>query len=284
VPNNVQRREQAKRKLERQIARRAERAKRQRIIAVVLSVVAVLVVGGGVWFLATRGSSSGDAAAAPSSSAQAEGKKTGGPCAYAETPSEPAAKEAGLPDDPNPTPNTGTTSVSMKTDQGDIPLALDKAKAPCTVQSFTHLVQKKYYDGTPCHRLTTADSLKVLQCGDPKGTGQGGPGYTIKDEKPTDLKPADDGQASIYPRGTLAMAKTQAPDSGGSQFFLVYADSKLPPDYTVFGKISDAGMAVIDKVAAGGVQPTQDPQTGQPSTTDGKPAIPVNIQTATVVN
>jgi peptidyl-prolyl cis-trans isomerase B (cyclophilin B) len=116
----------------------------------------------------------------------------------------------------------------------------------------------------------------VLQCGDPTGTGTGGPGYTIADEPPTDLAPAATGGGTvIYPRGTVAMAKTAAPNSGGSQFFLVYADSTLPPQYTVFGTIDEAGLATVDTVAGAG----SDESNGAG---DGKPNTPVTIQSATV--
>jgi peptidyl-prolyl cis-trans isomerase B (cyclophilin B) len=132
-----------------------------------------------------------------------------------------------------------------------------------------------YFDGTPCHRLTTSESLKVLQCGDPTGLGTGGPGYTINDEPPTSLATDAQSGVAVYPRGTVAMAKTAAPDSGGSQFFLVYADSQLPPDYTVFGTIGDAGLATLDAIAAAG----SDGSSGSPS--DGAPVSAVTIQTAT---
>ena len=139
------------------------------------------------------------------------------------------------------------------------------------------LTKAKYFDATKCHRLTTTEGLKVLQCGDPKGQGNGGPGFTLPDEKPKDLKagkPAQDGSPTvIYPRGVLAMANTGAPNSGGSQFFMVYGDSTLPANYTVFGTIEAPGLTVLDKVAAGGVEGGQQ---------DGAPHVPVNIQTATV--
>jgi cyclophilin family peptidyl-prolyl cis-trans isomerase len=125
-------------------------------------------------------------------------------------------------------------SITLHTSQGDIPLTMPRAEAPCTVASFVFLAQKGYFNQTPCHRLTAADSLKVLQCGDPTGTGTGGPGYTIPDENPTNLPPAPGAQgASLYARGTVAMANTGQPHSGGSQFFLVYANSELPPSYAV---------------------------------------------------
>jgi len=277
VSTNQQRREAAKRKLERQLSRRAERAKRRRIIGVVATVVAVLVVAGGIWFLTTVGDSDDTTTpAASETSTPAEAKNSGGPCAYTETPQEPAAKPVGLPADPAQTPNTGTVNLAVKTDQGDIGLVLDRAKAPCTVQSVEHLAKAKFFDATKCHRLTASAGLKVLQCGDPTGTGTGGPGYTVKDEFPTDLAVATEPQgASVYPRGVLAMANTGQPNSGGSQFFLVYGDSKLPPQYTVFGTIDAAGLATLDKIAAGGITPGNSPE-------DGEPKLPVNIQTATV--
>ena len=119
---------------------------------------------------------------------------------------------------------------------------LDKATAPCTVGSFVHLAQSGYFDDTPCHRLTASPSLSVLQCGDPSGTGGGGPGYTFADETTADM---------TYPAGTVAMANA-GPDTNGSQFFLVYADSMLPPDYTVFGTITE-GLDVITGIAAQGI-------------------------------
>ncbi len=115
----------------------------------------------------------------------------------------------------------------------------------------------------------------MLQCGDPTGTGTGGPGYRFPNEYPTNQYRLTDprmGQPVEYPRGTLAMANS-GPGTNGSQFFLVYKDSMLPPTYTVFGTIDAAGLAVVDKVAAGGVQGGTD---------DGKPTTSVNIQSVTV--
>jgi peptidyl-prolyl cis-trans isomerase B (cyclophilin B) len=205
-----------------------------------------------------------------------------GPCKYTTTPHYPAppGKVVGLPTDPTPTPNTGTVPVTLQTTQGPIPLTLDRAAAPCTVQSFLFLAQQKFYDNTPCHRLTADDTLKVLQCGDPTGTGEGGPGYTIPDEKPT-LAPAPGAQpgtpVDVYPAGTVAMANTGEPNSGGSQFFLVYADSELPPTYAVFATVGPAGLSTLNTIAAGGITPGTDPQNGTPETTDGKPKLPVTI-------
>lgn len=280
MPTNEQRRQAAKRKLERQIVRRAERAKRRRTVAVSVTIATVVVVVVGVYLIATVGGGDDQQAAAANpteteteTSDAAAPNTTGGPCAYTATPNEPAAKPVELPADPTPTTNTGTVKVSLKTNQGDVPLTLDRAAAPCTVQSIEHLVRSQYYDNTPCHRLTASSGLKVLQCGDPTGQGTGGPGYTINDEPPTNLQPAAGG-AVIYPRGTLAMAKTSAPNSGGSQFFLVYGDSTLPPDYTVFGTVGPEGLATLDAIAQGGSDDKNGPG-------DGAPRTPVTIQTAT---
>lgn len=281
MPTNEQRRQAAKRKLERQLARRAERAKRRRIIAVVASVVLVLLAVGGIYWLAA-GNDKQTPAAQPSdtstSTTPAEpAKTTEGACKYTSTPAEPAAKPVEVPEDPAAKVTTGTVAVTLKTNNGDIPLTLDRAKAPCTVQSIEHLVKAKFYDNSPCHRLVSGENFKVLQCGDPSGQGTGGPGYTIPDEKPTDLAPAPTGGgASVYPRGVVAMANTGAPNSGGSQFFLVFGSTFLAPDYTVFGTIGEAGLATLDKIGAAGV----DPATDTSGRGDGKPLLATTITEA----
>lgn len=187
-----------------------------------------------------------------------------------------AAKQVNPPAEVNP-PVEGMVAVNLDTTAGPIGLTLDRAAAPCTVESMVSLVEQQYYNGTPCHRLTT-QGIFVLQCGDPTGKGSGGPGYTVQDEPPTDLAPyllnGQETGSSIYPRGTVAMAKTAAPDSGGSQFFLVYKDSPLPPVYTAFGTIDEAGLATLDAVAAKGLAGS--------AAADGAPAEKVEIVTATV--
>jgi peptidyl-prolyl cis-trans isomerase B (cyclophilin B) len=210
-------------------------------------------------------------AAAPASATGAgPAQPTGGPCAYTPTPDDPAARPVPLPRDPTPTPDRGVVQVVLRTNLGPIPLRLDRAAAPCTVQSFLHLVRHRFYDRTVCHRLTAYPTLSVLQCGDPTGTGEGGPGYRYKDELPTNLPPAPTdptGARRVYARGVLAMANA-GPDTNGSQFFLVYADSALRPDYTIFGTVGRTGLRTLDRVAAGGVEPTAD----DPAPVDGAPA------------
>jgi peptidyl-prolyl cis-trans isomerase B (cyclophilin B) len=275
VPTNEQRRQAAKRKLERQLARRAERAKRRRIIAVASSVTIVLLAVAGIYFLA---SGTGEAPAAQDSASASPtpaAQPTDGPCKYLSTPDEPAAKPVDLPPDPTPTPNTGTAQLTLKTNNGDIALTLDLAKAPCTVQSIQHLATAKFYDGSPCHRMVNADNFKILQCGDPSGEGKGGPGYTIPDEKPTDLAASPEAGTSIYPRGAVAMANSGAPNSGGSQFFLIFGSTYLPPNYTIFATVGEPGLAVLDKIGASGVDDSEQPGSG-----DGKPKLATTITEA----
>ena len=203
---------------------------------------------------------------------------TSGPCGYTATPDDPAVRPVSLPPDPQPTPDKGIVRVVVATNQGPMLLSLDRAKAPCTVQSFLHLARSRFYDFTTCHRLTLYPTLKVLQCGDPSGTGEGGPGYSYKDELPTGLPnwPTDPtGVSKVYARGTVAMANA-GPNTNGSQFFLVFADSRLRPNYTIFGTVDRLGLAALDRVAAGGIAPTPDDPTG----VDGAPIRTTNILVA----
>ncbi|MGC2655214.1 MAG: peptidylprolyl isomerase [Mycobacterium sp.] len=193
----------------------------------------------------------------------------GGNCRYA-----PTSDQTGKPVNPPRSGQVATdpahVAATIDTTAGVIGLQLAKNESPCTVNSFVNLAQQKFFDGSPCHRLTTSPGLSVLQCGDPKGDGTGGPGYKFADEYPTDQYPPDDPaghQPVVYPRGTLAMANS-GPNTNGSQFFLVYKDSELPPNYTVFGTIGENGLATLDKIAASGVSRGRD---------DGPPATAVTI-------
>lgn len=172
-------------------------------------------------------------------------------------------------------PRRGTAQIAVTTGSGEVPLVLDREGAPCNVASFVHLAEQQYFDDTECHRLTQGaegSQLSVLQCGDPTGTGLSGPGYSIVDEPPTDLAVAEDGSGmSVYPRGTVAMAKSQAPNSAGSQFFLVYEDSMLPPEYTVMGTIGEAGLEVLDEIAEAGTK--SDDQADPASETPRRPVV-----------
>jgi peptidyl-prolyl cis-trans isomerase B (cyclophilin B) len=288
VPTNEQRRATAKRKLERQLERRAEKERRRRIFTIVGSVAAAIVVIGAIVatvVITNKDSSSQTASAAtttsgaPSSEAPptpgalppfAAPANLGGNCQYpasqekASKPTKPP-RAGKVPTDP------AQVSASMSTNQGNLGLQLDNAKSPCTVNSFANLAQQGFFNDTPCHRLTTSAGLAVLQCGDPTGQGTGGPGYQFENEYPTNQFQPDDPKLQEpvkYPRGTLAMANA-GPGTNGSQFFLVYKDSELPPNYTVFGTIDQTGLATLDKIAAAG---TVD---GGP---DGKPKNDVMIK------
>jgi peptidyl-prolyl cis-trans isomerase B (cyclophilin B) len=151
---------------------------------------------------------------------------------------------------------TGSVPVTIDTNVGTLTATLDADAAPCTVSSFVSLAAQGYFDGTPCHRLTT-QGIYVLQCGDPTGTGSGGPGYTITDELHG---------TEAYTPGTLAMANTGQPNSGGSQFFIVYKDStaNLQKLYTVFGHLDKKSLAAVRKVAAKGSDNSNGPGDGAP--------------------
>jgi len=284
VPTNQQRRATAKRKLQRQLERRAQQARRRRIVTIAaLSVFAVAVVVAVVGYFVI-GKSPGHKTAAPNAPTTSAGAAPaasgllppfkppaglGENCQYPASP-QPAAKQVSPPRSGKVPTDPAQVSVSMVTDHGPIGIQLDNAKSPCTVNSFASLAGQKFFDNTACHRLTTAPTLGVLQCGDPTGQGTGGPGYQFANEYPTNQYPPGDPalqQPIVYPRGTLAMANA-GPDTNGSQFFLVYKDSQLPPNYTVFGTIDATGLATLDKIAAAGVAGGGE---------DGKPATPVTI-------
>ncbi|MFT3886938.1 MAG: peptidylprolyl isomerase [Arachnia sp.] len=178
--------------------------------------------------------------------ADANKSNPGGSASGTVTCSYPSDGEPARPADPPSTtavPATGTVTATLSMTAGDVTLTLDRAKAPCTVNSFVSLAQQGYFDDTVCHRLVDT-GIFILQCGDPTATGTGGPGYTVPDE----LTPPP-----TYPAGTVAMAKRPAPNTGGSQFFLVYDDTKLPAEYTVFGTMDQAGIDVVGGIAAQGV-------------------------------
>jgi peptidyl-prolyl cis-trans isomerase B (cyclophilin B) len=274
VSPNRREREYARRRYQkwqlRQIARQAKRRRLRRTSAVAAAAVAtVAVILGAIWLLTGKGSGTSSAAqSTPKATATASASQAAdNPCpAPSVTPpakpktfaSAPAASTAGK-----------TWNLTLDTSCGGVLIQMDGTKAPHAVAAMLLLARNGYFDGSPCHRLTTA-GIYVLQCGDPTGTGTGGPGFEYG---PVENAPKN----NVYPAGTVAMARRGGnAKSIGSQFFLVYKDSTIPSDaaggYTVIGKVV-GGEDVVEKVAAGGVAGG-----GQ----DGKPERAISIVSTSV--
>jgi peptidyl-prolyl cis-trans isomerase B (cyclophilin B) len=168
-------------------------------------------------------------------------------CVYSKD-GQQASRDVKLP--PAVPDHDGKVAVTMKTTVGDLHLSLDAKDKPCTVNSFLSLAEQDYYDKTPCHRMGATAPYFFLQCGDPTGSGYGGPGYTVPDELTG---------KETYTAGTIAMARTSAPNSGGSQFFLVYGDSSWNPDYATFGTFDSSSIRILQGVGAKGTDATEHP-------------------------
>ncbi len=254
-----QERAAARRRAEKLNAKQAQKqreAVRNRQVAVV--VLAVLAVVAGFVFLTTQLDDKQAPAAAPTApSASATTSVVAGCTAPPAPPRAPT--KAAMPDKATAAGKTFTAVVT--TNCGDITVELDGAKAPQTVASFVGLAKADYFADSPCHRVTT-EGIFVLQCGDPLGGTGSGPGYSYGIENaPKDGK---------YPKGTLAMARTNDPNSNADQFFVVYKDSQLPTQgggYSIFGTVT-GGMDTVEKIAAAGVSG---------GATDGAPAAPISI-------
>jgi peptidyl-prolyl cis-trans isomerase B (cyclophilin B) len=193
-------------------------------------------------------------APSPVPSASSVGDEAGGVCEYSA--SGDAARRVTAP----PTtevPTSGTISYVLAMTNGKVTITLDRTKAPCTVNSFMSLADQGYFNNTKCHRL--ADSgIFVLQCGDPTGTGNGGPGYEFANET--------DGTES-YTEGVVAMANG-GPGTNGSQFFLVWADSTSldqTPNFTIFGTMDKASRDVVASMAGEGQDGSNADGTGRPN-------------------
>ncbi|MEU8468504.1 peptidylprolyl isomerase [Streptomyces sp. NPDC029006] len=272
VSQEQRRRQLAREKFLRQQQRRTQARRKARLRnSVIASVLGVVVIGSVALY--TTGVLKDDGkkenASAGTTPSATPTSKAPDPCAE---PAAGSAKKLSWKKEPAMTIDTSAKyTMKLATTCGDIGIALKTAAAPHTVNSFGFLAAKGYFDHTKCHRLTTAQ-IFVLQCGDPQGTGMGGPGYTLPDENLKDkvLK------GNTYPAGTVAMANTGQKHTGGSQFFLVYKDSPLPPSYTPFGTITASGMKVLHKIAAAGAQPAD------PSTQNTAPNATVVINKATV--
>ncbi|WP_053545048.1 peptidylprolyl isomerase [Corynebacterium deserti] len=279
MSTNKERRQQALSQLEKEIKSRDRKEKTKPLTVVFASLAVILVVVGGIWYAATR-TTEDEVITADESSTSAEtpdyqplalSRTT--PLAETVTCEYPdsgeASKEVSKPSTDNVSA-TGTVTVNLETSQGNIGMELDRTVAPCTVNAIEHMAAEGYYDDTVCHRITTS-GIYVLQCGDPSGTGAGGPGFSFANEYPTD-EATDLNTPVIYERGTIAMANAGA-DTNGSQFFLNYEDSPLASNYTYFGQISDEGLETLDAIAEKGAEG---------GASDGAPAEEVRIESATV--
>jgi len=239
----------ARARLEKEMAERAEAArKRRQRQAIIGSAIAVVVIAGAaVWIFTALNDDK-----KPSDKAAAGGVPAGSvACTFTPDTGGGKVKDVGTP--PKTAVNTGTTTMTIDTNLGKIEATLDRSKVPCTAESFAYLSSKKFWDNTKCHRLVNEASFKVLQCGDPFATGkgyretdgQGGPSYTMGEENlPTDTN-------NPYPAGSIAMANTGQPGSTGSQFFICSEDTKLPASYTLLGTIT-TGLDIVKGVVKAG--------------------------------
>ncbi|WP_018295631.1 peptidylprolyl isomerase [Corynebacterium lubricantis] len=293
MSNNEQRGKDALKKLESELNSRDRKEKRQPITVAALAAVVIAAVGGGIYYAVTYNSdeevvaeeSAQETTPAeetdplagyePLATQRAEALPATVECTYNDA--GEAARDVGMPGTENIS-TEGTVTVNLDTTAGPIGMELDRTVAPCTVNAIEYLVDQEYFNDTVCHRLTTGEGLKVLQCGDPSGTGSGGPGFEFANEYPTD-EAEDTNTPVIYERGTIAMANA-GPDTNGSQFFLNYGDGGLPPQYTYFGKIDDEGLSTLDSVAEAGVNAAE----SQMGPQDGPPAEEVRITSATVAS
>jgi peptidyl-prolyl cis-trans isomerase B (cyclophilin B) len=258
----------ARARLAKEMAERAAAAhkRRQRQAIIGAGVALVLVVGGVIWLVTSMGGDSGKTTAADASGTTS--------CTWTQVPAEqrtPTTKDVGAP---QPTvPNVGTQVMTVDTSFGPVTINMDLAKSPCSAASFSYLASKNFWDGTKCHRMFPG----MLQCGDPtakgkgyrKTDGTGGPSYRYANENlPTNELPP-------YPAGVVALANSGA-DTNGSQFFFIYQDVQLRPDYTVLGKVT-GGLDNIKKATAAGDDGAFDPQPG-----GGHPKSDIEIKTVTV--
>ncbi len=254
-------RERHERRLAREAQRRENARKMTKIVAssVAIVVIAAVVVVGVIALTRSGKSVAAKPPATPTATASSSPSPTATPsttpvtepathCTY--PPKPPASRNVGLP--PAKPNYKARYQATIKTNRGSIVIDLLNFKATCTVNSFVFLASKGYFNNTNCHRLTTS-GIYVLQCGDPTGTGSGGPGYEFADENLTGAK---------YTAATVAMANAGA-NTNGSQFFLVYKNSTLNPAYTPFGKIV-SGLNIIQHVAKAGSNNSNGPGDGHP--------------------
>ncbi|MFG3421527.1 peptidylprolyl isomerase [Micromonospora sp. NPDC048063] len=242
----------ARAKLDRQLARRAAAAKRRRQIqaGVGVTVVLALIVVGSAWGL---GAFDDD----PKENTAAEDV-----CLW--TPQDATAntnlKDVGTPATQG-LPTSGVRPMTVTTNQGaPVTVELDLAAAPCAAASIAHLASRSFYDNTKCHEITAEGAVR---CGDPSGTGLGGPTYSFYDENVPTPAPSPSaspapGQPATYPKGTVAMI-ANPPGANASQFLIFFEDfTTADPKYPIIGRVT-GGIDVVEKI---GAKPTVDNGTG----------------------
>ena len=264
APSKDRQRALARAKLDRQMARRAARERRRRrITAGVGAGVAVLLIVAGVAWLGGAFDGDTDDGANPTADDV---------CAWTpqSTQSNTDLKDVGTP----PTagiPTSGTRPMTITTNQGaPIVVSLNVTNAPCSAETLNFLASKKFYDNTECHEITAEGALR---CGDPSGTGRGGPAYSFYSENVPSTPAA--GAPAVYPKGTVALV-SDPPGQNGSQFLVFFRDytPKTEARYPIVGTVT-AGMATLTKISK---IPTVDNGNGDRV----KPRDKIVVQTLTV--
>lgn len=293
MSNNAQRGKDALKELDRELKARDRKEQNKPWTIAAMALLIIALVGGGIYLAATWGSDEDVVAEDESteSTAPDEQNEDMQPVALQKersTPLDPAVTctytedgqgefYKGLPQTENVS-TEGTVDLTLDTTAGPVGMTLDRSVSPCTVNAIEFLAKEGYYNDTVCHRLTT-EGIHVLQCGDPSGSGSGGPGFSFPDEYPADDDAENQQPTVLYERGTIAMANS-GPNTNGSQFFLNYGDSPLPPAYTYFGTINEEGLATLDKIAEAGIAEDGEAMSMGPG--DGAPKEEVKINSVNI--
>jgi peptidyl-prolyl cis-trans isomerase B (cyclophilin B) len=269
-------RRRARDRFEQQRGARLERQRKNRkragvalavlcVLGLIAGVTTVLVSGGGAATAAKKPAAKVSATASPSASATASASpaavtEPAQHCSYTSASAGSVVKSSL----PTASPDyKAAYTASINTNLGPIKIDLANSKATCTVNSFVHLASDNFWNNSQCHRMSNSDGLYMLQCGDPTAKaseklscssstlGTGGPGYEFASEN---LPTASSSGSVTYKAGTVAMANGGGA-TNGSQFFLVFKDTTLGPDYTPFGTIT-SGLDILQNVAKAGTSCT----------------------------
>lgn len=293
MSNNAQRGKDALKELDRELKARDRKEQNKPWTIAAMALLIIALVGGGIYLAATWGSDEDVVAEDESTESTAPDEQNEDmqpvalqkerstaldptvTCTYTEDGQGEFYK--GLPQTENVS-TEGTVDLTLDTTAGPVGMTLDRSVSPCTVNAIEFLAKEGYYHDTICHRLTT-EGIHVLQCGDPSGSGSGGPGFSFPDEYPADDDAENQQPTVLYERGTIAMANS-GPNTNGSQFFLNYGDSPLPPAYTYFGTINEEGLATLDKIAEAGIAEDGEAMSMGPG--DGAPKEEVKINSVNI--